>query len=160
MHLEGIEGSTHEGFRGGPLVDLEFQILPERRMAVCPHPGDENTVEETRRPLYQHMIMHELVGGPPLLRFEGDRLDVLVGATCGFDGDDVVTIELLPAGRYLVADVECPPSELPHLRRQFLADARDMGHEGQALYQLHLMDEIDGITEQQLQLYLGPEPQA
>ena len=133
-----------------------IQELPERRFAVRRHDGDVATVDETRRPLYQHMITHELVGGPPVLRFDEDNIDVLVGATCGFDGDDEVTIEVLPAAKYAVEDFEGPPGDLPAARQALLdwVAAEGLTPAGPVL-QVHLMDEIDGETEQELQVALA-----
>ncbi|MGB0653131.1 MAG: GyrI-like domain-containing protein [Thermoplasmatota archaeon] len=142
------------------MVTLEpsLEELPERRFAVRRHVGPFATIEETRRPLYQHLIMHELVGGPPVVRWldepEGERvLDVLVGATCGFDGDDVVRVEIQPEGLFAVAHYEGPPSGLPAARDELSAWVAAEGLEPTGpLLQVHLMDEIDGEIEQELQL--------
>lgn len=136
--------------------DPRVETLPERRFAVRLHDGGIETIEETRRPLYQHMIMDELVGGPPVLRFEGDRIDVLVGATCGFDGDDVVTVEILPEARYAVADFEGPEDDLPAARAALLEWVASNGHTAAGpVLQVHLMDAIDGETEQEIQVPLA-----
>lgn len=139
-------------------MNPQVRRLPERRFAVRSHRGDASSVEDTRRPMYQHMIMHELVGGPPVLRFlarsEGDHaLDVLVGATCGFDGDDEVRVEVLPEGDYAVLDYEGPEDGLPSARERLLewVEAQGLRATGDVL-QVHLMDTIDGVAEQELQV--------
>ena len=73
-----------------------IEHLPERRFCVRRHIGPAEAVDNTRRAMYQHMISHELVGGPSALRHVEDEhrteplhsLDVLIGATCSFEGDD------------------------------------------------------------------------
>ncbi len=130
-----------------------IKTFEERRFCVRRHDGDEATVDETRRPMYQHMISHELVGGPPVLRFpidQPDVIEVLIGATCDFDGDHVVSVDVLPAGDYLVEHYDGPPSGVRAARDAFRRKAMDAGGNGDVL-QVHLMDEIDGDTEQEFQ---------
>ncbi len=140
-----------------------IEALPERRFCVRRHFGPAAAVDDTRRPMYQHMISHELVGGPSVLRHieQGDApdhtLDVLIGATCNFDGDSEVRVEVVAAGDYAVLDFEGPESAIPaaldHLRAWVEACARTaIG----PVLQVHLMDAIDGIVEQQFQLALAP----
>ncbi len=137
-------------------TQIRFEDLPERRVAVRRHDDGPDTIESTRRPMYQHMIMHELVGGPSVLRFRGDdAIDVLIGATCGFEGDDELRVEILPAGRYAVADFEGPVDTLAPARRAFLhaVTTHPDGTVPQGdVLQVHLMDEYEGETEQQFQV--------
>jgi effector-binding domain-containing protein len=155
--------STGEGsFNTTREDEIRVQKFPERRFALKRHNGPVSTVEKTRKPLYQHMISGELVGGPPVLRFDlgdlnGDQaVDVLVGATCGFDGDEEVTVELFPAADYAVLDFEGPTTELPAARLTLIAWAKQQGRDlGERILQIHMMDEIDGETEQQLQIRLA-----
>lgn len=151
------EGSFHTTYSD----EIRVEHFPERRFALKRHNGAVASVEETRKPLYQHMIMGELVGGPPVLRFDMDDLDgergvdVLVGATCGFDGDDEVTVELFPDADYAVMDFEGPARDLPAARRALIDWAKQQGRDlGERVLQVHMMDEIDGETEQQLQIRL------
>lgn len=145
--------SGEGGFAAPPASGPRLHAFPERRFAVRRHNGGLDSIEETRRPLYQHMIMHELVGGPPVLRFDGEGIDVMVGATCGFDGDEGVSIEVLPAGTYAVVDFEGPESELEAARGALLAWASKAASTvGETVLQVHMMDPIDGETEQQLQV--------
>lgn len=134
--------------------------LPERPVAVVRHPGPVETIDATRRPLYRHMILHELVGGPSIIRFPDAStpsagVDALVLTHLGFDGDDVCRVEHLPAGRYAVLDYEGPPAGLPAARSHLLSwlEAQTLRQAG-PLLQVHLMDAIDGIVEEQLQVPL------
>lgn len=155
--------STGEGaFNTTWSDEIRIERFPERRFAVRRHPAGVDTVEETRKPLYQHMIMGELVGGPPVLRFDLEDMDaahgvdVLVGATCGFDGDDMVSVEVFPEAEYAVMDFEGPVTELPEARRTLLAWAKQQGRDlGERILQVHMMDEMDGEIEQQLQIRLA-----
>ena len=112
--------------------------------------------------MYQHMISHELVGGASMLRFDdgledGDGLDVLIGATCDFAGDDVVTVDVLPAGTYAVQEYHGSPDGLEEARHDFAKAVQDQGlHPVGRFLQVHLMDEIDGEVEQQFQVRLDP----
>ncbi len=134
-------------------MDVEIKEFPKRRFAVRRHEGDEGSVDETRRPLYQHLIMHELVGGPPVLRFDEDGIDVMVGTTEGFHGDDVVQVEVVPPGWFAVHDYEGPPEELEAMRARFLTWCGQNGHDVTGpLLQVHMMDVIEGVTEQQFQV--------
>ncbi len=139
------------------MIELQIRDLEARRCAVARHQGGFATLDETRRPMYQHMIMHELVGGASMLRFAEDHsdgeMDVLIGATCGFDGDNVVTVEEVPAGRYATWHFEGRESALPTARQDFLDAVADLHPVGR-LYQVHLMDAIDGETEQEFQIRL------
>lgn len=143
------------------LHGLRIERLPERHVAVVEHRGPAESVDATRRPLYQHMIIHELVGGPSILRFldppQGDRhVDALVTTHPGFEGDAVCRMEVLPAGPYVVGEFEGPVVHLAAARKAILAWARDAGHhELGPVLQVHLMDPIDGVTEQQLQVRLA-----
>ncbi len=151
--------SGEGSFAAPPAAATRIQHLPERRFAVRAHGGTMESIEETRRPLYQHMIMHELVGGPPVLRFGADDggIDVLVGATCGFDGDTEVAVEVLPAGWHAIHDYEGPAEGLPAAREALFAWAAKEGHQVTGpLLQVHMMDPIDGDVEQQLQLPIAP----
>ncbi len=147
---------------GGDVFHVEVRELPARRFAVRRHAGPEADVDATRRPLYQHLILNELVGGPPVLRFPGQQdsagsaLDVLVGTVGGFDGDDEVTVEKVPAGWFAVVHFEGPEDALPEARQTLRAWAADRGHDAdRPMYQVHLMDPIDGEAEQELQYPLS-----
>ncbi len=139
--------------------------LPERRFCVRRHLGPAALVDHTRRAMYQHMISHELVGGPSALRLLGPdertepehTYDVLIGATCNFDGDDVVRVEVLPEGDYAVLDYEGPEDGVDAAVERLRAwvDASDRDAAG-APIQVHIMDAIDGVLEQQLQVPLAP----
>lgn len=133
------------------------ETLPERRFAVAHHAGPPETVEKTRRPLYQHLILHELVGGPPVLRFRDDAtVDVLVGTVGGFRGDGVATVEVVPGGRYAVEEYAGPLDGLPAARQDLLDWCRSKGiTPAGPLLQVHLMDEIDGETEQRIEIPLA-----
>ena len=136
-----------------------IERLKERPVASIPHRGPVETIDDTRRPLYRHMIIHELVGGPSIIRFldepDGDHhVDALVLTHLGFEGDDVCRIEHLPAGRYAVLDYEGPPSGLEAARKHLRAWAAKQGQVAGPLLQVHLMDAIDGIVEEQLQVLL------
>jgi len=140
------------------LPDPRLETLPERTVAVVAHHGPVERIDDTRRPLYRHMIQHELVGGPSLLRFldapaDGRVVDALVQTHTGFDGDDVVRVEHLPAGQYAVLDYEGPASGLPAARERLRAWARTQGLRVHGpLLQVHHMDDIEGIVEEQLQI--------
>lgn len=139
---------------------MEIADLPERRYCVRRHHGPVDTVDETRRDMYQHMISHELVGGASALRFvdEPDPLrevDVLIGAACGFDGDDSVRVEVLPAGPHAVRDWEGPVEAIARARREFLDSVRQRHEPAGPLLQVHLMDPIDGVTEQRFEVPLA-----
>lgn len=139
--------------------ELRIEELPARRFAVARHEGPIETIQETRRPLYQHLIMHELVGGPPVLRFpdDGDHVEVLVGTTEGFQGDAVCDVEVVPPGWYAVMDYEGPETGLPAAHERLRAWVQERGHTVRGpMLQVHLMDPIDGDTEQQLQLPVEP----
>jgi effector-binding domain-containing protein len=132
--------------------------LKERHVAVVQHRGPVETIDETRRPLYRHMIIHELVGGPSIIRFldvpVGEhQVDALVLTHVGFDGDEVCQIEVLPAGRYAVLDYEGHPEGLAAARARLVDWVRQnrLRRMGPVL-QVHLMDPIDGIVEEQLQV--------
>jgi effector-binding domain-containing protein len=136
-------------------------ILKERPVAVVRHLGPVETIDETRRPLYRHMVMNELVGGPSIIRFldppRGDhQVDALVLTHVGFDGDEVCRIEVLPAGRYAVLDYEGHPEGLTAARARLLDWLRrkKLPAAGPVL-QVHLMDPIDGIVEEELQVPLA-----
>lgn len=135
--------------------------LPERPVAVVRHPGPVETIDETRRPLYRHMILHELVGGPSIIRFTDPSapaagVDALVLTHLGFDGDDVCRVEHLPAGRYAILDYEGSPAGLPAARARLLSWIGEQArHQAGPLLQVHLMDAIDGIVEEQLQVPLA-----
>lgn len=134
--------------------------LPERHVAVVHHEGPAETVDTTRRPVYQHMVIHELVGGPSILRWldppQGKRVvDALVVTHAGFDGDEVCRLDVLPAGEYAVADYEGPAAGLAPARVELAAWVRSQGRRPAGpLLQVHLMDEMDGVVEQQLQVPL------
>ena len=135
--------------------------LKERVVAVVEHAGPVERIDETRRPLYRHMIQHELVGGPSIVRWldppQGDRLvDALVVTHNGFDGDEVCRVEHLPGGRHAILDYEGDPGGLPKAREALLAWVRrkHLRPTGPVL-QVHLMDPIDGIVEEQLQVPLA-----
>jgi effector-binding domain-containing protein len=148
------------GLGGG--VQPRLEELRERHVAVVTHDGPLETIDETRRPLYRHMILHELVGGPSIVRFPvGARasgpVDALVMTHAGFDGDDLARVETLPAGTYAVLDYEGPPSGLAAAREGLLAWVRAEGHAALGpLLQVHHMDPVDGIIEEQLQVPVRP----
>ena len=134
-------------------------VLKERPVAVVAHHGPVERIDDTRRPLYRHMIIHELVGGPSIIRFldhpKGDHhVDALVLTHLGFEGDEVCQIETLPAGRYAVYDFEGPESGLAAARKHVLDWVRRHGQAKGPLLQVHHMDPIDGIVEEQLQVLL------
>jgi len=136
------------------------QVLKERPVAVVEHHGPVETIDDTRRPLYRHMILNELVGGPSIIRFlpepRGDRqVDALVLTHLGFEGDEVCRIETLPAGRYAVLDYEGPPSGLAAARHRLQEWAARHGGAAGPVLQVHLMDAIDGVVEEQLQVLLA-----
>lgn len=130
-------------------------------MAAVPHHGPVETIDDTRRPLYRHMILNELVGGPSIIRFldepVGDHhVDALVMTHVGFDGDEVCRLEHLPAGRYAVVDYEGWPEGLAAARQGLLDWVRRKGFRADGpVLQVHLMDPIDGIVEEQLQVPLA-----
>ncbi len=143
------------------LGNPRIERLAERHVAVVEHRGPPETVDATRRPLYRHMIIHELVGGPSILRFLDqpvqDRVvDALVTTHPGFEGDATCRMDILPPGRYAVADYEGPVEGLPAARTAL----RDWTQKQRLkpsgpLLQVHLMDPIDGVAEQQLQIPLA-----
>lgn len=143
------------------VTDLRVVELPARRVCVRRHPGGIDDVDETRRPMYQHMIMHELVAGASMLRFrrgptDEDAVDVLIGAASGFPGDEVLEVEVLPAGRYAIAEYEGPEDLLTAARRAFADALVEDGYvTAGPIIQVHHMDAIDGITEQQFQVQLA-----
>ncbi len=134
--------------------------LRERWVCVIPHHGDPARIDDTRRPLYRHMIQQELVGGPSIIRWldrpdGAHAVDALVQTYAGFDGDAVCTVERIPAGTFALLDYEGPEADLAAARDRLCAWARANGHAPTGpLLQVHLMDPIDGVTEQQLQLPL------
>lgn len=139
-------------------MEVRVAELKERWVCVVAHHGDPATIDTTRRPLYRHMILQELVGGPSILRWletpVGDRVvDALVQTHIGFDGDEVCSVERIPAGRFAILDFEGRDEELASAR-EALRDFARRNHLQPAgpLLQVHLMDAIDGVTEQQLQL--------
>ncbi len=143
-------------------MQVRIVRLPERHVAVVEHRGPAETVDRTRRPLYQHMVLHELVGGPAILRWldrsGSDRVvDALVMTHAGFDGDDVCRVETLPAGEYAVLDYEGPASGLAAARERLKAwvAAHHRSAAG-AVLQVHLMDPVEGALEAQLQVSLRP----
>lgn len=140
-------------------MEVRIETLEARRVASERHHGDPDAIEETRRPMYQRMIMEELVAGPSVLRFRGgadgpDGIDVLIGCAAGFHGDEHLDVEVLPEGRYAVVDYEGPPSGLRDARRRLMDWAEAEGHEPDELLQVHVMDELEGETEQQFQVHL------
>lgn len=135
--------------------------LKERPVAVVAHHGPVETIDATRRPLYRHMILNELVGGPSIIRFldvpVGDHaVDALVLTHLGFDGDEVCQVEHLPAGRYAVLDYEGPPAGLAAARTRLRQWAQRHGGARGPLLQVHHMDPIDDVVEEQLQVALPP----
>jgi effector-binding domain-containing protein len=138
------------------------ETLKERHVAVVEHHGPVATIDVTRRPLYRHMIIHELVGGPSIIRFldqkEGDReVDALVMTHAGFEGDEMCRIEVLPGGPHAVADYEGKAEGLPAARRELRAWVKANGLRAAGpLLQVHHMDEMDGVLEEQLQIPLYP----
>lgn len=143
------EGSFAADQQEGPrLVEL-----PERRFAVREHPGDLGTIDDTRRPVYQHMIMHELVAGPSVLRFRDDGIDVMVGSAAGFAGTDDLDLHVAPAGTYAILDYEGPEDGLLDAHNQLRRWVADQGLVATGhLLQVHMMDALDGDIEQQLQI--------
>ena len=137
-----------------------IEHLRERTVCVVPHHGPPATIDATRRPLYRHMILHELVGGPSIVRYlerpHGERVvDALVQTHAGFDGDEACTVELLHAGPYAVLDYEGPEEGLEAARERLRAWARRHGHRPAGpILQVHLMDPVDGNVEEQIQLPL------
>lgn len=156
-------GAARRAFKPRPgvaaRVEPRIEHLRERWACVVEHHGPEATVDATRRPLYRHMIIHELVGGPSILRFldrpRGDRqVDALVVTHAGFDGDEMCRIERLPSGPYAVLDYEGPEEGLPAARGRLKEWASAHGGAAGPLLQVHLMDAMDGVAEQQLQVPL------
>lgn len=133
-----------------------IEELPERRVAVKHHRGTFEDLDNTRRPLYQQLIQYEAVGGPSMVRVHDDgSLDVLVQAAPGFEGEDDVGLEHLPGGPYAVLDYEGPAAGLEAARRRLREWAQAQGHDPAGpLLQVHLMDPIDDLLEQQFQLPL------
>jgi len=123
--------------------------------------GALERIDDTRRPLYRHMIIHELVGGPSIIRYldqpRGEHVvDALVTTHVGFEGDDVVSVEHLPAGQYAVLQYEGPPDGLPKARQAIRDWLKTQGRRAAGpLLQVHHMDAIDGIIEEQLQIPLA-----
>ncbi|HUR63078.1 MAG TPA: GyrI-like domain-containing protein [Candidatus Thermoplasmatota archaeon] len=143
-------------------MEPRIEQLRERWVCVVEHAGPLEEVDRTRRPLYRHMVIQELVGGPSILRFldpprDGRVVDALVVTHAGFDGDEVCHIERLPAGPHAVLDYEGPEEGLPAAREKLLAWARRHGADG-PLLQVHIMDPLDGVIEQQLQVPLRRDP--
>lgn len=137
-------------------MQVRVETLRERFVCVVPHVGSLSEVDRTRRPLYRHMVVQELVGGPSILRFWPDgRLDALVQTHVGFDGDEVCKVELLEAGSYAVLDYEGPEEGLPAARKHILEWVQAHGHPARPLLQVHLMDAMDGVVEQQFQVLLA-----
>ncbi len=135
-------------------------MLRERPVAVVAHHGPVEAIDATRRPLYRHMIINELVGGPSIIRFldppVGEHaVDALVQTHLGFDGDEVCHLEDLPAGRYAVLDYEGAPEGLPAARLRLAAWADRHGGRAGPILQVHQMDAIDGVVEEQLQVQLA-----
>lgn len=143
------------------MSDIRIEHFEARRCCVARHKGGVATVDETRRPMYQHMISNELVGGASMLRFDEGLaddagLDVLIGATCGFDGDDVVSVDEVPAGDYAVMDYVGPMAGVEEARARFREALDADGYRTVGRFvQVHLMDELDGETEQQFQVRLA-----
>jgi effector-binding domain-containing protein len=135
--------------------------LRERPVAVVQHRGPVEAIDDTRRPLYRHMVMNELVGGPSIIRFldqpQGEhQVDALVLTHLGFDGDEVCQIETLAGGRYAVLDYEGHPEGLAKARARLQEWVHRKGlHAAGPVLQVHLMDPIDGIVEEQLQVPLA-----
>jgi len=141
-------------------LKVRLAQLKERPVCVVPHVGPVETIDDTRRPLYRHMVMNELVGGPSIVRFlelpEGEHVvDALVVTHLGFDGDEVCRIEHLPAGTYAVADYEGPPEGLEGARQRMREWLAAHNKPRSSILQVHLMDPIDGIVEEQLQVRLA-----
>ena len=133
--------------------------LRERHVAVVAHHGPVERIDDTRRPLYRHMILNELVGGPSIIRFldpprGAHEVDALVMTHLGFDGDEVCRVEVIPGGRYAVLDYQGHVEGLAKARAHLLAWAREHGGAGGPVLQVHLMDPIDGIVEEELQVRL------
>lgn len=142
-------------------MEVRVEHLPERRFCVRRHIGPAEAVDDTRRAMYQHMISHELVGGPSVLRHVDDptesrhRLDVLIGATCNFEGDDTVRVEVVPGGDYAVLEYEGPEDGVPAAIERLHRWVREGDREAAGpVLQVHLMDAIDGVVEQELQVLL------
>lgn len=142
-------------------MKVRIEALRERPVCVVPHHGPVETIDQTRRPLYRHMIIHELVGGPSIIRFldspRGDHaVDALVMTHAGFEGDEVCRIEHLPGGPHAVLDYEGPEPGLAEARRQLREWVPRNGHHAAGpLLQVHHMDAMDGIVEEQLQVPLS-----
>lgn len=152
-HLEGSSPSRRR------VSEPRIVALKERPVAVVAHHGHVETIDATRRPLYRHMILHELVGGPSIIRYleepKGDHhVDALVLTHLGFDGDEVCKVEHLPAGRYAVLDYEGLPAGLHAARDRLKAWAAQHGGARGPVLQVHLMDPIDGHVEEQLQVLM------
>lgn len=138
-----------------------IETLRERVVAAVAHHGPVETIDDTRRPLYRHMVIHELVGGPSIIRFldrpHGERqVDALVMTHVGFDGDEVCRLEHLHAGKYAVLDYEGRPEGLAAARTQVLDWVKRKGLKPAGpILQVHHMDPIDGIVEEQIQVPLA-----
>ena len=72
------------------------------------------------------------------------------------DGAEVGQVGTLQAGTYASADYEGPEEGLAEARRSFAAWAQEHGHPVSPILQVHHMDPMDGIVEEQLQMFLGP----
>lgn len=135
-----------------------IEALRERVVAAVAHHGPVETIDDTRRPLYRHMVLNELVGGPSIIRFldrpHGDRqVDALVMTHVGFDGDEVCRLERLHAGKYAVLDYEGRPDGLAAARKQVLDWVKRKGLKvAGPILQVHHMDPIDGVVEEQIQV--------
>ncbi len=141
------------------MQEPRIERIPERFVAVVAHRGPVETIDETRRPLYRHMIVNELVGGPSVIRFllqpKGDHyVDALVMTHIGFEGDDVCKVEVLPAGPHAVLHYEGPPAGLADARSRVMTWAMKHGRPKGPLLQVHHMDPVDGVVEEQLQVPL------
>ncbi len=139
-------------------MEPRLAALKERWVCVVPHRGDPSRIDATRRPLYRHMILNELVGGPSIVRWlddpQGDHVvDALVQTYAGFDGDEVCKVEGLPAGQYAVLDFEGEEAELEASRHALRLWVQRQGlRPAGPMLQVHLMDPIEGILQQELQL--------
>lgn len=142
------------------MSDIRVATLAARTVAVAEHKGPAKTIDETRRPVYRHMIQHELVGGPSILRFleppRGDRIvDALVVTHAGFEGDDALAVETLPEGEYAILDYEGPEEGLEEARARLRLWLQGRGHPRGPILQVHHMDPVEGTVEEQLQAHLG-----
>lgn len=141
-------------------MQVRVEQLKARPVCVVAHHGPLEAIDATRRPLYRHMILNELVGGPSIVRFLPEprgahAVDALVVTQLGFEGDEACTVEMLPAGAYAVADYEGPESGLATARQTLRDWVRTNGHTVGPVLQVHHMDAMEGIVEEQLQMFLG-----